>query len=209
MKLWGFGSQASFQLECKDRQACLKFSTQLGSPADLHFVPPFPSHGFHERPQYPRHKGPAQRERDRARAAAHRAKLASQANASGDPAAAAVASATGTTPTPPVPSAEPSDSRPVAAALVAPTEVVDDEVCPDTEYASANDDDIGCDGRTAFRCFQSRMLYLPKDHKDGNYIVNYELCRRDIGVFKCESCAKVVVGLARIRCHRQVCQDPA
>ena len=73
VKLWGSGSQASFQLECKDRQACLKFSTQLGSPADLHFVPPFPSHGFHERPQYPRHKGPAQRERDRARAAAHRA----------------------------------------------------------------------------------------------------------------------------------------
>jgi hypothetical protein len=75
VKLWGSGSQASFQLECKDRQACLKFSTQLGSPADLHFVPPFLSHGFHERPQNtsrPRRKGPAQRERDRARAAAHR-----------------------------------------------------------------------------------------------------------------------------------------
>ena len=148
--------------------------------------------------------------RDRARAAVHRAKLASQANASGEPAAAAVASASSTTPILPVPSDEPPDTLSVTAAVVtvASTEVVD-EFCPDTEYASANDDDFGSDGRIAFRCFQCRMLYLPKDHKEGNHIVNYELCRRHIGVFKCESCAKVVVGLARIRCHRQVCQDPA
>jgi hypothetical protein len=69
VNLWGSGSQLSFQLESKDRQACLKFSSQLGSPADLHFVPPFPSHGFHERlhyPSRPRHKGPARLERDRA-----------------------------------------------------------------------------------------------------------------------------------------------
>ena len=50
--------------------------------------------------------------------------------------------------------------------------VVEDEVCPDTEYASVDDDDIGSDGRKASRCFQCRMLYLPEDHKDGNEIVN-------------------------------------
>ena len=71
VKLWGSGCQASFQLECKDKQASIHFSSQLGSPADIHFVPDLPPHGFHEDKQ-PRHKGPAQR--DRVRAAAHKAK---------------------------------------------------------------------------------------------------------------------------------------
>ena len=208
VKLWGSGRRANLQLECQNGEAMIKFSSQLGAPADRHFTPYVPQHGLHEtRHPFPRYRGPKQRERDRARAAAHRAKLANQANASSEPAAAAVASDSGTKPTPSVPSAEPPGS--VAAAVVAPTEVVDDEVCPDNEYAGENDNDIGSDGRTAFRCFQCRMLYLPMDYKDGNQIVNYELCRRHIGVFKCERCAKVVVGLGRIRCHRQVCHDPA
>lgn len=81
VKLWGSGSQASFQLECNNGQACFKLSSQLGSPADRHFVPPVPRrrdcHGVHGSPHkhpHPRQKGPAQRERNRARAAAHRAK---------------------------------------------------------------------------------------------------------------------------------------
>ena len=92
--------------------------------------------------------------RDRARAAADRAKLASQANSSIEPAAAAGANATGTTPTPPVPSADsavkPHAPLPKAAAVVTPAVVVEDEVCPDTEYASVDNEDIGSDGRRAF-----------------------------------------------------------
>ena len=228
VKLWGSGRRANLQLECQNGQAFIKFSSQLGAPADRHFTPHIPQHGLHEaHHHFPRHKGPKQRERDRARAAAHRTKLASQANSSIEPAAAAGANATatlyciatlysiatGTTPTPPVPSADsavkPHAPLPKAAAVVTPATVVEDEVCPDTEYASVDDDDIGSNGRTAFRCSQCQMLYLPEDHEDGNEIVNYELCRRHIGVYKCESCARVIVGLARIRCHRQVCQDPA
>ena len=63
-------------MEFKNGQACIKFSSQLGPPADLHFVTHLPRHRFHDHNQHrPRHrqKGPAQRERDRARAAAHRA----------------------------------------------------------------------------------------------------------------------------------------
>ena len=211
MKLWGSGSRANLQLECQNGQAFIKFSSQLGTPGDHQFTPNIPHHGPHEAPQhgphepqhFPRHRGPKQRERDRARAAAHRAKFESQSNAPGDPAA-----ATATVPSPD--SADKSqDPLPGAAAVVAPSVVVEDEVCPNTEYANADSDDIGSDGKTAFRCFQCRMLYLPDDHRDRNHIMNYEHCRRHMGVFKCESCAKVIVGLARIRCHRQVCQDPA
>ena len=97
---------------------------------------------------------------------------------------------------------------PVAAAVVAAAQDVSDEVCPDTEYASAGED-IVSDGRTAFRCFQCQMLYLPEAYKDGNKITNYEMCRRHIGVLNCEICARVIVGLAGIRCHRQVCQNSA
>ena len=80
VRLWGSGSQARFQLECRDRKAFLQFSTQLGSPADCHFVPHVPpqehhgNQGARQHHHLPRKKGPAQKERDRARAAAHRAK---------------------------------------------------------------------------------------------------------------------------------------
>ena len=155
VKLWGFGRRANLQLECQNGQDCIKFSSQLGAPADRHFTPRIPQHGPHE-PQhhFPRHKGPKERESDRDRAAAHRTKLASQANSSIEPAAAAGANATGTTPTPPVPSADsavkPHAPLPKAAAVVTPTVVVEDEVCPDTEYASVDNEDIGSDGRRAF-----------------------------------------------------------
>ena len=79
VKLWGSGSQASLQLECEKGKACIKFSCQLGAPADLHFVPHVQQdapHGFHGQhlPHHCRHKGPSQQKRDRARAATHRAR---------------------------------------------------------------------------------------------------------------------------------------
>ena len=47
VKLWGSGSQANLQLECNEGKACIRFSAQIGSPADLHFVPHIPRHGVH------------------------------------------------------------------------------------------------------------------------------------------------------------------
>ena len=105
----------------------------------------------------------------------------------------------------------PQNSLPPAssAAVDVPSEEVNDKVCPDTEYASVEKETRCDDRKTAFRCFQCRILHLPMDHIDGNPIVNYNLCRRHIGVYKCDGCARVIVGLARIRCHRQVCQHSA
>jgi hypothetical protein len=63
VKLWGSGSQASFQLQCSNRQVSFHLSSQLGAPAGYH------DNQLHSR----RQKSHRQRERDRARAAAHRA----------------------------------------------------------------------------------------------------------------------------------------
>ena len=76
VKLWGSGSQAFFQLQCVDGQASLKFSSQLGSPADIHFHQqhryPHHQHGFREEEplhhqhqhHHPRQKTPKQRDRN-------------------------------------------------------------------------------------------------------------------------------------------------
>ena len=50
---------------------------------------------------------------------------------------------------------------------------VNDEVCPDDEYNVVDNIE-----KTAFRCFQCRMLFLPVSHIHGNEIVKYESCRR-------------------------------
>ena len=181
VKIWGSGNQAFFQLECKNGQAFLKFSSQLGSPADQHFTPPHGIHVQHHHPHLPRKKGQRQRERDRARAAAHRAKVDNQKDVS---AASADATSTpgataseGTPPSPALP-AVPADGLPIAGvpAVAGPAQEVLDEVCPDTVYASVSDDDVGSDEMIAFRCFQCRMLHLPEAHREGNQIVNYEQC---------------------------------
>ena len=214
VKIWGSGNQALFQLECRNGQALLKLSCPLGSPADRHFVPPHVQHhGIHDQPhhrQFPRKKGQKQRERDRARTAAHRARTESKSDSTVpvDSRDTLDAPASEVTPSPPpAPTSAVSVERLPAAvpAFVGPAQEVCDEVCPDTVYASANDDDFGNDGSTAFRCFQCRMLYIPEAHREGNIIKNYELCQRHIGVLKCDGCAKMIVGMAKIRCHRQVC----
>ena len=81
VRMWGSGTQALFHIECQNRKAFIKMSTQLGAPAECHFLPSFPDkqhQGYHgdevKTRSIPRKKGAAQRERDRARAAAHRAK---------------------------------------------------------------------------------------------------------------------------------------
>ena len=40
VKLWGSGTQASLNLECKNGQAWIQFGAMLGSPASPHFDPP-------------------------------------------------------------------------------------------------------------------------------------------------------------------------
>ena len=39
VRVWGSGKQVFFNLECKGGKACIKFSTQLGSPGSPHFAP--------------------------------------------------------------------------------------------------------------------------------------------------------------------------
>ena len=81
VKIWGSGSQAQLNLECKNRGAWVKLAFQLGPPAAKHYVPyhgdPRPPHSPRDHASQPprqRHKGPTRREKDRARAAAHRAR---------------------------------------------------------------------------------------------------------------------------------------
>ena len=81
--------------------------------------------------------------------------------------------------------------------------IVNDELCPDDVYHQAESESIG---NMAFRYNECRMLFLPSSHVDGSKIEDFNSCRRHIGVQKCSSCKIVLVGLAKIGCHRQVCQ---
>ena len=112
VKLWGSGSQATFNLECSNGQAWFHLGARLGHPAYPHFYPPNPP------PQVPqkRKKTPARIEKDLARAAEHRAKqdnLAVPAQASQSSPAATVGTCSVSPPptagsassTPPLPSA--------------------------------------------------------------------------------------------------------
>ena len=124
VKLWGSGSQANLPLECNEGKAFIRFSAQLGSPADLHFVPHIPSHGVHdEECPIPRQRGPAQRQRDRARAAAHRAKQ--QLLENGKPAATAGTESTG------------SDENPQQGETPAPAVSASPQALPPPTVASA------------------------------------------------------------------------
>ena len=85
-------------------------------------------------------------------------------------------------------------------------QIVNDELCPDDIYHQAESENIE---QRAFRCLECRMLFFPTSHVDGSNILDFSSCRRHIGVQKCSSCKIVLVGLAKIRCHRQVCQHSA
>ena len=72
-----YGSQASFNIECKQGQAFLKMSSLLGHPTARHFVPahaPGP-HDHVEQPFHKRRQYPSKMDRNRACAAAHGATL--------------------------------------------------------------------------------------------------------------------------------------
>ena len=85
-------------------------------------------------------------------------------------------------------------------------QVLSDELCPDDIYHQAESESIE---KKAFRCLECRMWFLPTSHIDGNVILDFNSCQSHIGVKKCQACKTVLVGLAKIRCHRQVCQHSA
>ena len=119
VKVWGSGGQAHLKLHCHNREAWVKLSFQLGSPAGNHYVPhPTPQR---DQPHVPpdhsaprtrprKQKGPSRREKDRTRAAAHRARI-EQLNNSPPPAAPAGGS-------PPPPAAPEGGLPPPPAASV-------------------------------------------------------------------------------------------
>ena len=81
VKLWGSGTQASFNLECRNGQAWFKLSSLLGPPNHPHFTPPHVPrgdhgvHGYEDQHPPKRKRGPKQILRNRARAEAHRASI--------------------------------------------------------------------------------------------------------------------------------------
>ena len=79
---------------------------------------------------------------------------------------------------------------------------VDDELCPDELCYPV------IDGMSAFTCFQCNIEYFPKNYEKGDKIGKHTLCRRHLGVSKCEKCGKNLVGLRLIRVHRQTCLAP-
>ena len=143
--------------------------------------------------------------------ASHRVKsqLKVPAESADAPATPGATASEGTPPPPLTPSVVPARLPAAAAPVVTePAQEVVDEMCPDTVYTSEQiGDETGNVEGTAFRCHECRMLYLPETHREGNPITDFEKCRRHIGVKKCDSCARVIVSLARIRCHRQVCPN--
>ena len=80
---------------------------------------------------------------------------------------------------------------------------VDDEFCPDENYYPE------IDGTSALTCFQCNIEYFPENYKQGDEITKHILCRRHIGVSKCEKCGENMIGLGTLRVHRQTCMAPS
>ena len=86
---------------------------------------------------------------------------------------------------------------------VAKTDIhVNDEMCNDEEYHENY-------GKTAFRCMECKMVYIPGTFMHGNEIVDYNLCKQHLGVIKCEVCRMDLIGFDRIRVHRESFHVPS
>ena len=185
LNLWQSGFDASLHLKTCDGKATVNLQVGLGKAPS---PPPTP----HRRVPGPSRQRRSMR-RAMARKSAEEAVADEQAKKDAEEAVSLDAK-----------KAQPAEEAAVALQVAAANaEDVNDEVCPDDQYKVVEIE------QTAFRCFQCRMLFLPAAHIDGNKIENYESCRRHIGIAKCQSCAIVLVGLAKIRCHRQVCPHSA
>ena len=188
-QLWHSGVDAHLDLHTHAGQAWVHLHVRLGqAPGPLHLHPqPQPQPFSHPKT---RSKNSPSRQRRRAKRAA-----AAQQKQAGEAAREDIVKPTEEVETTEFENIENESEK---STFCEPTEKVRDEFCPDDVYNGE-----------AFRCFQCRMLYIPKSHLDGNPIVAHERCRMHIGVLKCESCAHVLVGLAKIRCHREVCPHSA
>ena len=80
---------------------------------------------------------------------------------------------------------------------------IDDEICSDEEYY----DEI--DAKSAFTCLQCKIEYFPENFVEGEKVLFYGLCRWHLGVWKCRNCSINLVGLGKIRAHRQICRAPS
>ena len=84
--------------------------------------------------------------------------------------------------------------------LFLPVEV-DDEVCDDEKYYDVVDPDI------AFTCLQCNLGHFPAKYKDGDTVKKWALCRWHLGVRKCRNCGITLIGMDRIKAHRQICHQ--
>ena len=196
--LWHSGVDAHLDVHTHAGQAWVSLHVRLGhAPGPLH--PQVHPHF----PPTPRSKNSSSRQRRRARRAAARRKQAEEASNAATENVETIVVGNEAEKANPDDVVDQSKGAEVAAVDV-PVKGVDDEFCPDDEYHEVENI-----AETAFRCLQCRMLFLPVLHSEENDIANYESCSRHIGVKRCENCAFVLVGLARIRCHRQVCHYSA
>ena len=75
-------------------------------------------------------------------------------------------------------------------------------MCNDEEYHEN-------DGKTAFRCMECKMVYIPGTFMHGKEIVDYNLCKQHLEVIKCEVCRMDLIGFYRIIVHREYCHVPS
>ena len=203
-QLWHSGVNCHLDVHTHAGQAWARLHVQLGhAPGPLHCQ--LPPHF----PPSPRSKNTPSRQRRRARRAAERNEKAEEASKK-------VAEKEQSTSTidSEAENAKKISSDVVADAVEASTgsiirREVTDEVCSDDTYKDSEPEEKDTIGETSFRCFQCRMLFLPDSHVDGQPIKDYEKCKSHIGVLKCTKCSFVLVGLAKIRCHRGVCTGSA
>ena len=187
--LWHSGVNAHLDVHTHAGQAWVSLHAHLGQAPSPSYHQVYPSHRRKETPS---------RQRRRARRAEERKKKAEEA---------------------PKKATENVDTE--AAKAIQPlsenddfenlekeqqVQVLSDELCPDDIYNQAESES---NEETAFRCVECRMWFLPTSHIDGNVILDFNSCQSHIGVKKCPACKTVLVGLAKIRCHRQVCQHSA
>ena len=189
-QLWLAGIDTKLVFETHAGQAWANLNVQLGqAPGPLLHPQVHPPH--HRKKESP------SRQRRRAKRAAARNKSAEEATSKETENA--EAEAVKASPTI-------SENDEVGIDREEQVEILNDEFCPDDIYHPAESESIR---EMSFRCLQCRMLFLPTSHLEGSQIKDFNSCQKHIGVQKCSKCKIVLVGLAKIVCHRQVCQHPA
>ena len=87
------------------------------------------------------------------------------------------------------------------AEVVTTCPLVCDNICDDEQYYDVVDPAI------AFTCLQCKLEHFPVNYKDGDTVKKWAICRWHLGVSKCRKCGKKLIGMDRIRTHRQVCHQ--